>query len=236
MVRSRPAGRWRAVAGTGALVVVLTAWNNVVVTRLPGPYVAVNGTAAAVLLATARAAGLRWSELGLARRCLPAGLRAGGACVALVAGAYAVGLAVPALRPLLGDARVADLDGGEIASRTLVRIPFGTVLWEEVAFRGVLLAALLRLLPVPAAVGVAAAVFGSWHIRPTLGALEANDLVHGPAATTAVVVLACLATAAAGVLFAWLRLRSGSLLAPVLLHLATNSVGLLAAAAAVRLA
>jgi uncharacterized protein len=49
-------------------------------------------------------------------------------------------------------------------------------------------------------------------------------------------VLACLATAAAGVLFAWLRLRSGSLLAPVLLHLATNSVGLLAAAAAVRLA
>ena len=36
-----------------------------------------------------------------------------------------------------------------------------------------------------------------------------------------------------GVVFAWLRLRSGSLLAPMGLHLATNSIGLLAAAAAV---
>jgi uncharacterized protein len=235
-VRSRPVGRWRAVGITGALVVVLAAWNNLVVTRLPGPYALVNGTAAAVLLVAARAAGLRWSELGLARRSLPAGFRWGGACVGLVAGAYAVALAVPALRPLLADARVADLDGGEIASRVLVRIPFGTVLWEEVAFRGVLLAALLRLLPVPAAVAVSAVVFGAWHIRPTLSALDANDLVHGPVATTAAVLLACLATAVAGVLFCWLRLRSGSLLAPVLLHLATNSVGLLAAAAALRLA
>jgi membrane protease YdiL (CAAX protease family) len=48
-------------------------------------------------------------------------------------------------------------------------------------------------------------------------------------------VLACLGTAAAGVLFAELRLRSGSLLAPALLHLATNCLGLLAAAAAHRL-
>ena len=38
-----------------------------------------------------------------------------------------------------------------------------------------------------------------------------------------------------GVLFTVLRLRSGSLLAPVLLHLATNSLGTPAAAAALRL-
>jgi membrane protease YdiL (CAAX protease family) len=42
-------------------------------------------------------------------------------------------------------------------------------------------------------------------------------------------------TAAAGVLFTVLRLRSGSLLAPVLLHLATNSLGTPAVAAALRL-
>ena len=47
--------------------------------------------------------------------------------------------------------------------------------------------------------------------------------------------LARVGTAAAGLLFAWQRLRSGSLLAPALLHLATNSVGLGAAAAAIRL-
>jgi membrane protease YdiL (CAAX protease family) len=56
--------------------------------------------------------------------------------------------------------------------------------------------------------------------------------VNGPFLTTAAVLVACLASAAAGVVFTLLRLRSGSLIAPMLLHLATNSLGLLAAAAA----
>ena len=45
---------------------------------------------------------------------------------------------------------------------------------------------------------------------------------------------ACAGTAAADVLFAELRRRSGSLVAPVLLHLTANVGGLLAAAAAQR--
>ncbi|TFV54401.1 CPBP family intramembrane metalloprotease [Geodermatophilus sp. DF01-2] len=154
----------------------------------------------------------------------------------LGAAGYAAALALPGVRPLLADGRAAGLGSGELAGQVLVRIPLGTVLWEEVAFRGVLLAALARLLPRADAVGVSAAVFGLWHVRPTLSALAANDLVDGPLARAGAVVLACLVTAAAGVLFAELRERSGSLLAPVLLHLATNSLGLLAAATAHRLA
>ena len=220
-----------------ALVPVLGAWNNLVVHRIPGrpgSYVVANVAATAVLLAAARASGLSWADLGLARRRLAAGARWGGACAAVVAAGYGTALAVPALRPLLGDARVAGLDGGELAGQVLVRIPLGTVLWEEVAFRGVLLATLGRLLSRRGATGVSAALFGLWHVRPTLGALAANDLAGGPLARTGAVVLACLGTAAAGVLFAELRLRSGSLLAPALLHLATNCRGLLAAAAAHR--
>ncbi|SDN04362.1 CAAX protease self-immunity [Geodermatophilus siccatus] len=221
-----------------ALVPVLGAWNNLVVHRLPGrpgSYVVANVAAAGVLLVAARTAGLSWAELGIDRRRLAAGARWGGACAAVVAAGYGTALGVPALRPLLGDARVAGLGGGELAGQVLVRIPLGTVLWEEVAFRGVLLATLGRLLPRRGATGVSAALFGLWHVRPTLGALAANDLAGGPLARTGAVVLACLGTAAAGVLFAELRLRSGSLLAPALLHLATNCLGLLAAAAAHRL-
>jgi membrane protease YdiL (CAAX protease family) len=107
--------------------------------------------------------------------------------------------------------------------------------WEEVAFRGVLLADLRRFVPPPAATAASCALFGIWHVRPALGALRANDLVEGPVATTGAVALACLGTAAGGVVLTWLRTRSGSLLAPALLHLATNSVGTLAAAAAFRL-
>ena len=76
---------------------------------------------------------------------------------------------------------------------------------------------------------------GIWHVRPTLDGLAVNGLARGPVATGAAVLLGCLGTAAAGVLFTALRLRSGSLLAPVLLHLATNSAGLGAAEAAIRL-
>jgi uncharacterized protein len=38
-----------------------------------------------------------------------------------------------------------------------------------------------------------------------------------------------VATAAAGALLSWLRIRSGSLAAPILLHLATNCIGPVAA-------
>ena len=168
---------------TGALVVVLAVWNNLVVTRLPGypaSYVVVNMAAAGALLAAARWAGLTWEELGLARRRLPAGLAWGGVCVATIAAAYVVALVVPALRPLLTDARVGGMDGAEITYQTLVRVPFGTVLWEEIAFRGVLLAALIRLYSVRVATVASCALFGIWHIRPTLSAVAANDFVTGP--------------------------------------------------------
>lgn len=225
------------VAFAAAVVLLLLVWNNVVITRLPGyptSYVPFNVGAAAVLLAAARAAGLSWRELGLDPRRLAAGARWGGACAALVAAAYAVALAVPAVRPVMADERVTGLDSSELAYGVLVRIPLGTVLWEEVAFRAVLLAALARVLPMRRAVALSAVVFGVWHVRPTLSALAVNDVAAGPA-MLALALLACVGTAVAGVFLAWLRLRSGSLLAPVLLHLATNSLGALTVAAAVRL-
>ncbi|MBN1097910.1 CPBP family intramembrane metalloprotease [Blastococcus sp. TML/C7B] len=109
------------------------------------------------------------------------------------------------------------------------------MLWEEVAFRGVLLAALVRVLPVGRAVAVAAVVFGAWHVRPTLSGLAANDLGDSAWLRALLVVGVCAFTACAGALFSWLRLRSGSLVAPALLHLATNTLGTVAAVAAHRL-
>lgn len=225
-----------AVVFAAALVLVLGTWNNVIVTRLPGYpgwYVAANVTASGVLLAAARAAGLSWQDLGLGRCRLASGARWGGACSGLVALVYATALALPSVRPLLVDARIARLDAVELAYDVLVRIPLGTVLWEEVAFRGALLAALARVLPLRSAVGVSAVVFGVWHVRPTLSAVLINDLAEGPVLVGLLVLLGCLGTAIAGVVMSWLRLRSGSLLAPALLHLATNSLGALTAAAAI---
>jgi membrane protease YdiL (CAAX protease family) len=237
-MHARPVGRSKAIVFAACTSLLLGAWNNLMVTRLPGhpaSYVAGNVAATALLLTAARTAGIGWQELGLDRRRFRQGLRWGAPGSAAVAAGYAVALSVRALRPLLKDARVAGADGGAIAYQVLIRIPLGTVLWEETAFRGVLLAALLRVLPPRAAIGVSAAVFGIWHIRPTLSAAAANELASGLLGRTAAVLAGCLVTAGAGVLFAGLRMRSGSLLAPVLVHAAANCLGLLAAAAAHRL-
>jgi uncharacterized protein len=231
----------RVARGAGyaaALVATLGVWNNSLVPRfpdLPGSYAVINGGAALVLVASARASGLTPGDLGLSACRLRAGARRGGAGAGLVAAGYGVALAVPALRPLLQDARVAALSGPELLGAVLVRIPVGTVLWEEVAFRGVLLGALLRLLPTGWAVGLGSAVFGVWHVRPTRSALVLNGLDPGDPLLVAGVAAAVVGTGLAGVLLCELRLRSGSLLAPALVHLATNCLGTLAAALALRL-
>lgn len=231
----RPADWRRDTAFAATLGVALAAYNNVVVTQLPGypaSYVPANLAAGGLLLAAARWHGVGWADLGLAPGRMGAGVRWGGACFALVAAGYLAAFAVPVTRPLLADARVAGLTTGQLAYQVLVRIPLGTVVWEEVAFRGVLLTALARLMPLRWAVAASAGVFGVWHIRPTLSALALNDLTGTPVVTGAAVLLACVGTAVAGGFLCWVRLRSGSLLAPVLAHLATNSLGTLAAAAA----
>jgi membrane protease YdiL (CAAX protease family) len=237
-MHARPVGRTRAIGFAASTAVLLGAWNNVVVTRLPGypaSYVPGNVAATALLLSAARAEGIPWRQLGFDPGRLREGWRWGGLGSAAVAAGYSIGLTVRALRPLLADARVAGADGGEIAYQVLFRIPLGTVLWEETAFRGVLLAALLRVVPLRTAIGISAAVFGLWHVRPTLGATAANDLTNGWPGRTAAVLSGGVLTAAAGVLFTGLRIRSGSLLAPVLVHAATNCLGMVAAAAAHRL-
>ncbi|SFP32984.1 CAAX protease self-immunity [Geodermatophilus dictyosporus] len=223
------------VRRAAGLVVLLGAWNDVVVPRLPArAYAPVNAAATAALLAAARAGGISWDELGLHPGRLPAGARRGGACAAVVGAGYAAALAVPASRPLLADARVAGLGARDLTARVLVRIPVGTVLWEEVAFRGVLPPVLRRVLPRRWAAAAAAALFGLWHVAPTRQGLALNGLAADPLRRATAVTAACLGTAGVDVLFAALRERSGSLLAPALLHLAANDLGVLAAAVASR--
>ena len=225
------------VAFAAAACVVLAGYNNLAGAR-PWHrrwYPVVNGCAAAAALAAAAASGLTASDLGLRRDRLRAGLRWGSAAAAPVVAALGLAALTPATRPLLEDQRIAGLDRRELAYDVLLRIPVGTVAWEEIAFRGVLRAALRRVLAEPAATAVGSAVFGLWHIRPTAEALAVNRLAAGRGARILAVTAVAAWTAGAGALFCLLRERSGSLAAPVLLHLATNCGGALASALASRM-
>jgi uncharacterized protein len=213
--------------------VALLGWNNLV-HLLPGAgraYVPLNVAASVVIVVTARRCGLSWSDLGLRLDRLRSGTRWGGAVAAATAGAFVVAAVVPSLRPLLDDARVRRLEPGGVAYHALVRIPFGTVLLEELAFRGVLFGALVRVSSPARAAVLSSTVFGLWHVRPTLGLLSANDITTGAIARGGTVAAAVAFTSMGGLFFCLLRLRSDSLVAPIIAHIATNSLGVVASAA-----
>jgi membrane protease YdiL (CAAX protease family) len=210
---------------------VLAAYNNLLAVR-PWHrrwYPLVNAAATAAVLAAAAASGLTATDIGLGCGRLRHGLRLGGRLAAAAAGGWLLAAALPATRPALRDHRITALRGRQIAYQLLVRIPAGTVVWEETAFRGVLQAALLRVLPQAPAIAVASGVFGIWHIRPTIEALRINWPTADRRATVAAVTAAVAATTAGGAVLSALRVRSGSLAAPILLHLAINCAGALAA-------
>jgi uncharacterized protein len=197
-------------------------------------YVTRNVVLTLALLVLARRLGLRPGAMGLRSATARRGLITGLGSVVLVAVVLLVALAladrVPLVSGLLGDQR-ADLTTGALTYAVLVRIPIGTVLFEEVLFRGLGLALLSEeFRPVPAVL-LTSAVFGLWHIAPTIVALRLNDIDPTSTAGMGALVGSVLVTFLAGVVFAWLRLRTGSLLAPCLAHWATNALGLLAAAA-----
>lgn len=185
------------------------------------------------LAATARAGDLGAADLGLSRRVRCAGLRWGGISAAVVAAGYDLAAAIPAVR----DVTVREIthDSARCWSagvvKALVVIPLVTVLPEEFAFRGVLLGLLRRAGGRRTATIVSSAIFGLWHVLPSLGGDgAANESVagvigDGPAGTLFRVIGTVIVTGLAGVVCCELRDRSGSLLAPVLLHWAINGFG-----------
>jgi len=96
-----------------------------------------------------------------------------------------------------------------------------TALTEELLFRSVLLA----LTTTKLAVAWSSLVFGLWHVLTTLNGLDGNEATEsldGWAAPGSVVAVV-IATGVAGVIFTWSRLRSGSAVAPWIVHTAFNS-------------
>jgi uncharacterized protein len=211
-----------------AVGVAVLAVHNVAVHRLlPAPAdVALNLATAAGLTAFARRAGCSRRDLGIDPKDAASGLRAGLGAAALAGGAVTLAAALPATRRFFGDRRVSGVGRREAAYHLAVRIPLATALAEELLFRGVLLGLLRRRRSPGIAVLWTSLLFGAWHALPTIDHYQGNpvsDLAGDSGRGRRLTVLATtLSTAAAGGGFAWLRLRSGSVLAPTLAHAAVN--------------
>lgn len=142
----------------------------------------------------------------------------GGLVVVAVLGSIAL---LPATRPVLADQRMAGVAARGTVWRAVVRIPLGTVVLEEVAFRGVL--------PSLVSPVVAAILFGLWHVVPTARTLDVNRVARSGRARLGAVGGAVAVTTVVGLVFWQLRVATGSLLAPALVHVAANSGATVAA-------
>jgi membrane protease YdiL (CAAX protease family) len=184
------------------------------------------------LLAFARFSGLSWRQLGLSRRTHAAGVRWGLCVIGVVAAIYLIGVLLPQTRTAFLDARY-HLPPASALLTAFVIIPVGTILLEEVAFRSVLWGFLSRHARVWQVALGSSLLFGLWHVLPASAAVTANPALGavmvglGAWQQVASVAGTVLFTAIGGLVAGELRRRSGSLLASVGMHWATNALGVL---------
>jgi len=219
-------------AAAAATALALVGWNNLVAALdwHHRHYVPANLAGAAALLALARLRGIKPPELGLSLKRAGTGARVGTVVSAMVMAGLAAAALSPYHRRWLSDARMAGTSNRSVAYHAAVRVPLGTVVWEETAFRAVLPVLLQRVMPVRRARVANSVLFGLWHVRPTLDALRLNGVATSKPRAWAAVVNAVVATALVDIVLSGLQRRTGSLVAPALVHVTTNSAGTVAAA------
>jgi membrane protease YdiL (CAAX protease family) len=228
-----------ALVATGVVVAALVSVN--IAEHLLSGAAWLGPVAAVALIVFARWSGLSWSQLGMHRNRLRSGLKWGLGAIALVAAVYLIGVFVPLTRTAFLDVRYHLGVQGALLSAFVI-IPASTILFEEVAFRSVLWGMLARHAAAWRVLLTSSALFGLWHILPSLHIASSNagvgDAARGAGTAGSVLVIAGIVafTALGGVVAGELRRRSGSVLASAGMHWATNSLGVLFGLLAWRLA
>jgi membrane protease YdiL (CAAX protease family) len=222
-------------AGTEAAASAATLAYNVAISRpIPGiGYVMANDSAAVLSVIAARTCGVSRHGMGMCPDRLGRGIRIGLTTALPAAAVVGLGAVVPATREFFRDERARGGGTRHVLFETLVRIPLGTALPEEVIFRGSLLGLFTQRHCPAVAASMNSILFGVWHVLPTLRTLPLNPAgarVDGdPMRTVGVVLATVTATTLAGYGLAWLRFRSGSIAAPVVAHASLNGAAYLAA-------
>jgi membrane protease YdiL (CAAX protease family) len=182
------------------------------------------------LLAIGLLDGNNFTDMGLGFDYLIPGLIWALTSIVLVTLVYFISSIFKKSREAFADQRIGAMSGGKLAFQALVEVPFGTVLLEEIAFRAVLFAMLARRFGVIPALIISAIIFGLWHILPSIGTHEANPALgsvvgSGRRGAVLAVLASVFTTFFAGILFGAMRIASGSVIAPMGLHWATNGLG-----------
>ncbi len=172
--------------------------------------------------------GLTVAELGLTRW----GAARGAAIGLAVAGVVAGGAVVIVRIGPLGDGPVqyapfATMPAVDAIMRALVWVPLATVLPEELSFRGVLLALLRRRYADTQAALLSAIPFALWHGLIIVHTVGQTSLARNTSGLALGILAGFVVVALGGWLFAYLRIRTGTLFAPLACHWAFNAAVLI---------
>jgi membrane protease YdiL (CAAX protease family) len=210
-----------------AALAIVFGTNAVVHRVLPhATHVPANLLAAGGVLALAATDGVDLRGLGLAPEDAGTGARTGALVGGALAATIAIAAATPAARGYFTDARVTDVGRARALYELLVRIPIGTALAEELLFRSGLTGLLARRRSWTVAMAASSAVFGLWHVLPTVDSLDSHPAgdrlqqrrAHAAGGVAGVVATTALAGAALGLL----QRRTRHVIAPVIVHAVLN--------------
>lgn len=197
---------------------------------LPGgsvPYLASGIALVAVSLAAARAAGIDARGLALSG---PAASVARGAAIGVLVGTVAGAAGVAALRlvapAIVGGpieyAPLAAVSGSELLWHLVVFLTLAVAVPEEIAFRGALLAMLVRARGARAGIALSAVVFGLWHGSVAI-ATVASTTVAGTVWAAVAAGGAFAVVFVGGLALATLRIRTGTLATTIAAHWTFNA-------------
>jgi len=174
---------------------------------------------AVLLFEAVRVSGLSLTSLGLSGGNLWRSAALGAACALLLA---ALPVAFVVLAPFVtgepveyGD--IHELSGAALAYRLALWSPIGTALFEELTFRGVLYAKLTAAGEVRA-VWLSSLVFALWHVVITSRTVVESDVVDYAWLLPPAIVLCLGGTFVGGLVFGFLRRRTGHVVGPFMVH------------------
>jgi tRNA pseudouridine32 synthase/23S rRNA pseudouridine746 synthase len=184
-----------------------------------------------IALGTATVFGVNLGEMGLGLNELLFGTIIGLAISAIIVLAVLISAAIRHVRPFFIGNPLTHAPLKRRIYESFIRIPLSTALVEELLFRGFFLGLLLQNNSVGFALFWSSVVFGLWHIAPTLNTLGDNQAAQAIAKRSKShkfisVMGTVVTTAIAGALFSWLRLFTGSLATPWLVHWSINASGI----------
>lgn len=224
-----------------ALVILILLYGTVLARLIPRQYhLFLNIGISVVAIIVGLAFGMNWANMGLdLSHILPGFFVAVVASIIITAGTVIIA-AIPFLRHYFLGENLAQASGKLMAFEAAIRIPLGTALVEEILFRGILLGLLLLHHSTIVALIIAAVIFGLWHIFPTINQIEDNDSVAKALQDKkqrkyGSIIGVVAVTTIAGLLFGWLRIIAGGILAPWLVHWSINASGVAGIAVAKKL-